>query len=706
MQSALRSAFKLSSVFVAALMFAPVASNADNHKATSHPADLSITVKRGDTLNAILTNLLGTYDPWLKVAAYNNLASPYHLSPGDVLTIPASVLIQYSMSGEPGSQRKSNTQVSFVELDPAEANDRQMPATGHSSDDDSGTDSASIIVITPAESRYETSDNTTADDLRVLVKPHDTLSRILIKKTGSFNALREVANYNNLDRPDDLEPGDVLIIPSHLLQRNTSVRNGDRVNVSMRNTVTFSETTPDNAEQNKNEIEAAEQIANDSDTDTAELSWTITTTTNTPESDPGAATALVADDSKVSDDAAEESDASEESNVSDQSDQSKASENTDESSANDESSSSGIISAGDKSAGSQDFIKPGAGTGSEIDFDKDTDSKDAIFEIDGIFAYESERFETTFDDEPSPSRSGSDLIQLKASATLNFTDKSSIQAQLKYKPVDSPDDDEFFYFEDQDFYIPELFYSYENENIELQIGKIDVGDGFLGETSSYFGNHVTSKEYDEKIGINFFGEFGASASTVDYALSAFYDDTTRLSSSLRGLREREELEDDTAARTDRLNNIFAGLAFNFGETGSISFAHIAQSTGQKSFSHQDTWLSFSKTLFDGENTSIELVGDLIHRDNSLEDIRDTSWSAGVFFNRPRSSLFFSVEAEKSPDEFPDDTATFAEVIGVIEFGDNFFIEAAARYEDSITEDTIAYAMALIYYFEFSSSASN
>lgn len=55
-------------------------------------------------------------------------------------------------------------------------------------------------------------------DLPVTVEPGDTFSRILSRELKSLDGWGEVARYNKLESPDNLKPGDVIVIPAELLR--------------------------------------------------------------------------------------------------------------------------------------------------------------------------------------------------------------------------------------------------------------------------------------------------------------------------------------------------------------------------------------------------------------------------------------------------------------------------------------------------------
>ena len=57
------------------------------------------------------------------------------------------------------------------------------------------------------------------EDRRVTVKSGDTFGGILKRELQSLDAWGEVARYNELEKPDQIRPGEVLIIPAEVLMR-------------------------------------------------------------------------------------------------------------------------------------------------------------------------------------------------------------------------------------------------------------------------------------------------------------------------------------------------------------------------------------------------------------------------------------------------------------------------------------------------------
>ena len=57
------------------------------------------------------------------------------------------------------------------------------------------------------------------EDLRVTVKSGDTFGGILKRELQSLDAWGEVARFNELEKPDQIRPGEVLVIPAEVLMR-------------------------------------------------------------------------------------------------------------------------------------------------------------------------------------------------------------------------------------------------------------------------------------------------------------------------------------------------------------------------------------------------------------------------------------------------------------------------------------------------------
>lgn len=77
--------------------------------------------------------------------------------------------------------------------------------------------SLGVMTATSAETSPQNNKSDNSDDLMVKARQGDSLSRILLGNIGSYSAIDEVAQYNNLKRSDSLQPGDIIRIPSWLL---------------------------------------------------------------------------------------------------------------------------------------------------------------------------------------------------------------------------------------------------------------------------------------------------------------------------------------------------------------------------------------------------------------------------------------------------------------------------------------------------------
>jgi len=83
---------------------------------------------------------------------------------------------------------------------------------------------ASLFVSSAALSQSNTNtaepDKTKAaiQDLRITVQPGDTFSGIVTREMKSYDAWGEIARYNKLESPDNLKPGDVIVIPAEVLR--------------------------------------------------------------------------------------------------------------------------------------------------------------------------------------------------------------------------------------------------------------------------------------------------------------------------------------------------------------------------------------------------------------------------------------------------------------------------------------------------------
>lgn len=68
-----------------------------------------------------------------------------------------------------------------------------------------------------------TSPESNVRDLQVVVESGDTLTGIVERALDSLDAWKQVADYNKLSTPDSLAPGDVILIPSKLLNFATII---------------------------------------------------------------------------------------------------------------------------------------------------------------------------------------------------------------------------------------------------------------------------------------------------------------------------------------------------------------------------------------------------------------------------------------------------------------------------------------------------
>ena len=69
-----------------------------------------------------------------------------------------------------------------------------------------------VVVTAQSDSQQE------VQDLRITVQSGDTFSDIVTREMKSYDAWGEIARYNKLESPDDLKPGDVIIIPAQVLR--------------------------------------------------------------------------------------------------------------------------------------------------------------------------------------------------------------------------------------------------------------------------------------------------------------------------------------------------------------------------------------------------------------------------------------------------------------------------------------------------------
>ena len=78
---------------------------------------------------------------------------------------------------------------------------------------------AGLITSTAVFAQSDTDETKTADeDLYITVESGDTFSDIVTREMRSYDAWGEIARYNKLESPDNLQPGDVIVIPAAVLK--------------------------------------------------------------------------------------------------------------------------------------------------------------------------------------------------------------------------------------------------------------------------------------------------------------------------------------------------------------------------------------------------------------------------------------------------------------------------------------------------------
>jgi len=79
--------------------------------------------------------------------------------------------------------------------------------------------SLASLLFVPSYSNAELTDfSDDIKDLEVTVESGDTFGGILSRELQSLDAWSEVANYNKLETPDSIKPGDIIVLPAEVLR--------------------------------------------------------------------------------------------------------------------------------------------------------------------------------------------------------------------------------------------------------------------------------------------------------------------------------------------------------------------------------------------------------------------------------------------------------------------------------------------------------
>ena len=99
-----------------------------------------------------------------------------------------------------------------------------------------------------------------AQDYKVTVKAGETFSNIVVRELNTLSPWEVVAEYNNLASPDELKPGDVIVIPAHLIR----LKNFATVVYVKRNVTHYNSITNSKSELRKGDrIHRGDQIETD-----------------------------------------------------------------------------------------------------------------------------------------------------------------------------------------------------------------------------------------------------------------------------------------------------------------------------------------------------------------------------------------------------------------------------------------------------------
>jgi LysM repeat protein len=229
--------------------------------------DYIVTVAQGDTLSSILRENLGSLSALHEIIRYNNLRTPDDLPPGKKILIPVylfpnpsntvsgsasvtpvktdtttrgidegyltvdlAVLASDSVSDAAVRNQRSDEEYLTVDLTALEStiNSETADQAPSSNDGYVAVDLTALATTTDTASSPQSNDSTgeynvvdltevnVASDRRIRVNRGDSLSSILRENLGSLRGLYEVARYNNLDAPDQLTPGQIILIPGYM----------------------------------------------------------------------------------------------------------------------------------------------------------------------------------------------------------------------------------------------------------------------------------------------------------------------------------------------------------------------------------------------------------------------------------------------------------------------------------------------------------
>ncbi|MEL7068695.1 MAG: hypothetical protein AAGN15_08610 [Cyanobacteria bacterium J06581_3] len=226
---------------------------------------------------------------------------------------------------------------------------------------------------------------------------------------------------------------------------------------------------------------------------------------------------------------------------------------------------------------------------------------------DGIYSAESPRTESN------------DLfIEMVASPEIHFTERFSINSEIRLENASPPTEDR--YFENETLFVRKLFLNYDiNDRLSIQAGKFTPSFSFASlVTPGMYGNNYSKEiELIERVGVGAEYTFDAGASG-QHTLSAstFFDDTSILSESLDlgGRRSRNRLSDGGASNTESFESFTVALEGNdISQLPGFTYklAYIHEAAGQGDVADENGFLVAAMQSFQlGDGQSLTLIGEV------------------------------------------------------------------------------------------------
>lgn len=179
----------------------PASQTANQQQADVSPQNLpgKYTVKEGDTLFTIAQKYYQSGDKYTEIAKANNISDVNSIEKGQVLEIPKPVaeVAQTSVSPSPSISPSPSASPEVTGTPEAIAPQTSPEALGST-----GTGGADTTIWGP---KIEGNTYTVVEG--------DWLSKIAGRAYGDITAYEKIAKANNIQNPDLIYPGQVLVIP-------------------------------------------------------------------------------------------------------------------------------------------------------------------------------------------------------------------------------------------------------------------------------------------------------------------------------------------------------------------------------------------------------------------------------------------------------------------------------------------------------------